>query len=83
MSDQKINNQVDQEPASSLGNSPVTTTATSNSENSNKKDVSFVERWENHRFWLVRASYTFLYSVWVVVMAVGGFIAWLVAMLFV
>lgn len=47
------------------------------------KKKSFTEKWENHRFWLVRASYIVLRSVWMVVIAIGGFIAWLIALLFI
>lgn len=44
---------------------------------------SFSERWKTNRFWLVRGSYQFLRSVWMVAMIIGGFIAWLIAMLFI
>lgn len=47
------------------------------------KKKSFTEKWENHRFWLVRASYIVLRSVWMIVLAIGGFIAWLIALLFI
>lgn len=43
----------------------------------------FTERWKTNRFWLVRGTYYIFYSVWVVVMAIGTFIAWLIAMLFI
>ncbi|TDU39760.1 hypothetical protein BXY82_1790 [Gelidibacter sediminis] len=47
------------------------------------KDRSFGERWKTHRFWLVRVSYHVLFSVWAIVMAIGGIIAWIIAMLFI
>ncbi|WP_133240869.1 hypothetical protein [Marixanthomonas spongiae] len=48
-----------------------------------KKKRSFAERWKTNRFWLVRGTYYVLYSVWMVVMAIGAFIAWLIALLFI
>lgn len=47
------------------------------------QEQSFSERWKTNRFWLVRATYHVFYSVWIVVMAIGGFIAWLIALLFI
>lgn len=47
------------------------------------KERSFSERWKTSRFWLVRGSYYILFSVWMVVMAIGGLIAWLIALLFI
>ena len=44
---------------------------------------SFSERCRTHRFWLVRAIYQVVRSVWMVVMVVGGVIVWLIAMLFI
>ena len=44
---------------------------------------SFSERWSNSRFWLVRGSYVVLRAVWTVVMVIGGFIAWLISLLFI
>ncbi|KJJ38164.1 hypothetical protein [Aequorivita vladivostokensis] len=44
---------------------------------------SFFERWSNSRFWLVRGSYVVLRAVWTVVMVIGGFIAWLISLLFI
>lgn len=44
---------------------------------------SFSERWKTNRFWVVRATYHIFYSVWIVVMAIGGLIAWLIALLFI
>jgi len=34
---------------------------------------------KNHRFWIVRVFATIVYSVWVIVMAIGSFLAWLAA----
>ena len=47
----------------------------------NKKSVS--ERMKTNRFWLIRAVYYAFYSVWMIVMAIGIAIAWLIAMLFI
>lgn len=44
---------------------------------------SFSDRWENSRFLALRILYHILRSAWTVVMVVGGFIAWLIAMLFI
>ena len=46
-------------------------------------EKNFSERMKTHKFWLVRAIYFVFYSVWMVVMAIGMFIAWLIAMLFI
>lgn len=46
------------------------------------KKKSFSERWKTNRFWLVRGSYYVLNTVWMMVMAIGGFIAWLISLLF-
>ena len=42
---------------------------------------SFTYRWENHRYLAVRASYQFFNAIWTVVMAIGMFLAWLIAVL--
>ena len=44
---------------------------------------SFSERWKTNRFWLVRGSFHVLKSVWMVAMVIGGFIAWLISLLFI
>lgn len=44
-------------------------------------DDSFLEGLKNSRFWLVRAIYFMVASIWTVVMIVGGFIAWLISWL--
>jgi|GEM_PF-1659385 len=49
----------------------------------NIEKPSFSERWQNHRFWLVKGSYYLLRSVWIIVMFTGGFIAWLISLLFI
>lgn len=43
----------------------------------------FISSWKKHKYWLPRAIYAFFHGVWLVVMAVGGFIAWLIATLFI
>lgn len=45
------------------------------------KKKSFFQRLKTNRFWLIRGLYYVLHSVWIVVMAIGGFIAWLIAIL--
>lgn len=47
------------------------------------KEISFTERWKTNRFWLVRGSYYLLRTVWIIVMAIAGFIAWLISLLFI
>ena len=44
---------------------------------------SFSERWKTNRFWLVRGSFHVLKSVWMVAVVIGGFIAWLISLLFI
>ena len=46
-------------------------------------EKSFSERWKTNRFWLVRATYYVLRSVWMIVMVIGGFIVWLISLLFI
>ncbi|HLW14599.1 MAG TPA: hypothetical protein VKX30_03750 [Flavobacteriaceae bacterium] len=44
--------------------------------------VSIAEKWKNHRYLLPRAIYYLFHSIWVAAVAIGGFIAWLISMLF-
>lgn len=44
---------------------------------------SLTERWKTHQFLLVRGTYYVLYSVWMIVMVIAGFIAWLISLLFI
>lgn len=37
--------------------------------------------WTSNPYWIVRAIFWVFYSVWLVVMIVGGFIAWLISIL--
>ncbi len=39
----------------------------------------YIKKMQNHRFWLVRAVFEVVYIGWVIAMAIGGFIAWIVA----
>jgi ribosomal protein L37E len=39
----------------------------------------YLNKLKTHDYWIVRAFGTIITSVWVIVMAVGGFIAWLAA----
>ncbi|MEM0516954.1 MULTISPECIES: hypothetical protein [Aequorivita] len=47
------------------------------------ENSSFFYRWENSRFWLLRGIFNVLRSVWMIVMLIGGFIAWLISLLFI
>ncbi|MBB6681276.1 hypothetical protein H4O20_07450 [Aequorivita sp. 609] len=47
------------------------------------EEDSFTEKWKNNRFLLIRGTYYLLHSIWMVIMVVGGFIAWLIALLFI
>lgn len=49
----------------------------------NAKREEVIEKWKKHRFWLVRISYLILHSIWIVAVSIGGFIAWLISILFV
>ena len=44
-----------------------------------ENNPSFFEKNENHRFWVVRAFIKVIKSIWMAIMAVGVFIAWLIA----
>lgn len=44
--------------------------------------TSIADKWKNHRFLLPRAIYYLLHSIWIAAVAIGGFIAWLISMLF-
>ena len=60
-------------------NKPLENNPTSANEEPSKP--SFTERWKNSKYLFFRGSYVVLHSIWTAVMAVGLFIAWLVAML--
>ena len=47
------------------------------------KEKTFFEHMKTNRFLLVRGVYYIFYSVWTIVMGIGMFIAWLIAMLFI
>ena len=48
-----------------------------------EEGLSFSERWKTNRFWLIRGTYYVLYSVWMTVIVIAGFIAWLISFLFI
>jgi len=48
-----------------------------------QENRSFSDRWKHNRFWLIRASYHVLRTIWIIVMAIGAFIAWLISLLFI
>lgn len=41
----------------------------------------YVQKMRNHRFWIVRIFFELIYTTWVIAMAIGAFIAWLVAII--
>jgi hypothetical protein len=43
----------------------------------------FLEPLKRNRFFLVRVLYHILRSIWIVAMVVGGFIAWIISLLFI
>lgn len=47
------------------------------------KKKPFDERWKTNRFFLVRGTYFVLKSVWMIVMGIGAFIAFVISMLFI
>lgn len=59
------------------------TTAYRNLNSKNSEGKSFLARWKTSRFWVIRAIYIFLVSVWTIVMIIGGFILWLISFLFI
>ncbi|MDX1272179.1 TFIIB-type zinc ribbon-containing protein [Bizionia paragorgiae] len=44
-----------------------------------ENNPSFFEKYENHRFWIVRAVVKVFKSIYMAIMAIGMFIAWLIA----
>lgn len=45
------------------------------------KERSLIYKWENSRFLAARITYKVFHSIWIVVMAIGMFLAWLIAIL--
>lgn len=45
--------------------------------------LSFADRMKTNRFWVIRMLYYVFYSVWMIVMGIGMFIAWLISLLFI
>ncbi|WP_026754211.1 hypothetical protein [Sediminibacter sp. Hel_I_10] len=43
-----------------------------------KNDPSFYDRYKDHRFWIVRVFAKITRSIWLVFMAIGVFIAWII-----
>jgi len=46
---------------------------------SKEKEISAFEKYSNHRFFLVRLVTKIIRSIWLVFMAIGMFIAWLIS----
>lgn len=91
MSKQVDNDNVEDDP-SFLKTQKVALSSENTSSESNRKHtgkaavvekVSFIDRWKTNRFWLVRGTYYVLYSVWMTVIVIAGFIAWLISFLFI
>lgn len=47
------------------------------------KEMSFLEKWRTNRFWIIKGSYYLLHSIWLIVMSIGAFIAFVISMLFI
>ncbi len=47
------------------------------------EEPSFLDKWQNNRFWLIKGSFYLLRSVWMIVMGIGAFIAFIISMLFI
>lgn len=80
-SDKSVSENQDSPLPSSISPSNTQSEVFSELEISEKK--SFSEKWRTNRFWIVKGAYHILRSVWVVVMFIGGFIAWLISLLFI
>lgn len=48
-----------------------------------EKKVPFLEPLKTNRFFLIRVLYYLLRSIWIVVMIIGGILAWIISMLFI
>ena len=90
MSDKKISENRDKSTVLRAQESPMIsennhdkTTNSATEETNTEEKRSFSDRWKNNRFWLIRATYHVLRTIWIVVMAIGAFIAWLISLLFI
>lgn len=83
MEDNKINERLETDDLSIPSEKSKEDSAESVLEAEIIDDRSFSERWKTNRFFLIRGAYYVIVSIWIVFMAVGGFIAWLIAMLFI
>lgn len=45
------------------------------------KVEQYIQKMRNHRLWFVRGFFEIVYKTWIIAMAIGAFIAWLVAMI--
>ncbi len=68
-------------PVKDIAENQEATNLSMNKRDTTKPKPTFAERWENSRFSAVRISYKVAHSMWTVVMAVGMFLAWLIALL--
>lgn len=60
---------------------PKVNSAIENKKKPLKPQPSFSDRWENSPYVVLRVLYKILHSIWMAVMAVGMFLAWLIALL--
>lgn len=44
--------------------------------------TSISQKFKTHRYWIPRALYYLLHSIWIAAIAIGGFIAWLISLIF-
>lgn len=44
--------------------------------------VTFSQKLKTHRYWIPRAIYHLVRSIWIVAIAIGGFVAWLISLIF-
>lgn len=48
-----------------------------------EENLEFLDNWRESRFWFFRITYVIASSIWAGVMVIGGFLAWLIATLFI
>lgn len=72
-----------QDPSLASKNTSLETGPNPDLKSEPKTKKSFLEKWETSRFLLVRGSFLVLRSVWIVVITIAGFIAWLISLLFI
>lgn len=84
MQKEQLNNTLDDTDVESVKNTQddsIIGTVNNPVEQINKKPKSILDKWEQSPYWIISGSYKVLYSIWMIVMAVGMFLAWLIALL--